>query len=267
MPPPIATAAPAPPPPSRYPSTARGPPPPFPSLPDKEIYEHMLPPSEAATHVLDARSGMMFFGGVLLAVAGNVLVARRYGKRVMSWAVPKQNKHNAYAKRELYKEYWDPVLKRARWEAYFSAAAEEERQQAERLYAWMMEEREREELREKLHRFYHEKADEHTWQGFSAEDFFGGEEHRRGWQRRRGGEGRAKALRVLGLSPRPEEADVKEEELKEAFRRKAMECHPDRAPPEERVKSSQKFKEVNSAFTLLMETAVLARRREEEEDW
>ncbi|GAB5037386.1 heat shock protein [Nannochloropsis oceanica] len=234
MPPPIATAAPAPPPPSRYPSTARGPPPPFPSLPDKEIYEHMLPPSEAATHVLDARSGMMFFGGVLLAVAGNVLVARRYGKRVMSWAVPKQNKHNAYAKRELYKEYWDPVLKRARWEAYFSAAAEEERQQAERLYAWMMEEREREELREKLHRFYHEKADEHT---------------------------------VLGLSPRPEEADVKEEELKEAFRRKAMECHPDRAPPEERVKSSQKFKEVNSAFTLLMETAVLARRREEEEDW
>jgi len=40
-----------------------------------------------------------------------------------------------------------------------------------------------------------------------------------------------------------------------------------RAPPEERVKSSQKFKEVNSAFTLLMETAVLARRREEEEDW
>jgi len=41
-------------------------------------------------------------------------------------------------------------------------------------------------------------------------------------------EKRAKALRVLGLSPRPEEADVKEEELKEAFRRKAMECHPDR---------------------------------------
>ena len=34
-------------------------------------------------------SGAFLFGGVVLAVAANVLVARRYGKRVMSWAVPK----------------------------------------------------------------------------------------------------------------------------------------------------------------------------------
>ena len=40
-----------------------------------------------------------------------------------------------------------------------------------------------------------------------------------------------------------------------------------RAPPEDRLKSSQKFKEVNNALTFLMETVVLARRRDEEEDW
>ena len=34
--------------------------------------------------------------------------------------------------------------RRARWEAYFTAAAEEERREAERLYQWMMHEREKE---------------------------------------------------------------------------------------------------------------------------
>jgi hypothetical protein len=29
----------------------------------------------------------------------------------------------------------------------------------------MMHEREREELKAKLHRFYHERVDEHTWEG------------------------------------------------------------------------------------------------------
>jgi curved DNA-binding protein CbpA len=33
---------------------------------------------------------------------------------------------------------------------------------------------------------------------------------------------------VLGLSPLLPEEDVKEEGVKEAFRKKAMECHPDR---------------------------------------
>ena len=51
----------------------------------------------------------------------------------------------------------------ARWEAYFTAAAEEERKEAERLYQWMMGEREKENLREKLHRFYHEKVDDETY--------------------------------------------------------------------------------------------------------
>jgi len=39
---------------------------------------------------------------------------------------------------------------------------------------------------------------------------------------------RAEALRVLGLSPLLPEEDVREEGVKEAFRKKAMECHPDR---------------------------------------
>ncbi len=124
------------------------------------------------THHPPTYSGMLIFGGVVLGVAANVLVARKYGKRVMNWAVPTENKANQYVRRELYKgmgrwvsgwvadrldgepvdgqsmylithppthliEFWDPAYKRARWEAYFNAAAEEERKQAERLYAWM----------------------------------------------------------------------------------------------------------------------------------
>lgn len=54
----------------------------------------------------------------------------------------------------------------ARWEAYFTAAAEEEKREAERVYQWMMHEREREELKAKLHRFYHERVDQHTWDGY-----------------------------------------------------------------------------------------------------
>ncbi|TFJ82959.1 hypothetical protein NSK_005732 [Nannochloropsis salina CCMP1776] len=211
---------------------------------------------------------MLVFGSVVLAVAGNVLVARRYGRRVMSWAVPTENKHSSFVKREMYKEYWDPAFKRARWESYFSAVAEEERQQAERIYAWMMEEREREALREKLHRFYHEKVDDQTWQGFSAEDFFGaqfGEEGRKGF-RRRAGARRVEALKTLELSSNPLE-ELKEETVKEAFRRKALACHPDRVSPEQRAKSSQEFKKVNAAFTFLMEEVVEGRKREEEDDW
>ncbi|EKU21260.1 hypothetical protein NGA_0399500 [Nannochloropsis gaditana CCMP526] len=105
----------------------------------------------------------------------------------MSWAVPTENKHSSFVKREMYKEYWDPAFKRARWESYFSAAAEEERQQAERIYAWM-------------------------WQGFSAEDFFGaqfGEEGRKGF-RRRAGARRVEALKTLELSSNPLE-ELKEE--------------------------------------------------------
>jgi hypothetical protein len=63
----------------------------------------------------------------------------------------------------------DPIWgtrRQARWEAYFTAAAEEEKREAERLYQWMMHEREKEELKAKLHRFYHERVDQHTWEGW-----------------------------------------------------------------------------------------------------
>lgn len=127
----------------------KAPPPPFPSLPDRETYEHQPPPPEGASHVMSTRrqvkprrrmtpsmlyavalfwsrcifylapsscsspsflpppghslSGMLVFGSVVLAVAGNVLVARRYGRRVMSWAVSTENKHSSFVKREMYK--------------------------------------------------------------------------------------------------------------------------------------------------------------------
>lgn len=38
-------------------------------------------------------------------------MAKRYGKRVMAWAVPKENKHNQFVDRSMYAEFWDPGLK------------------------------------------------------------------------------------------------------------------------------------------------------------
>lgn len=51
------------------------------------------------------------FAGLCAAVAGNVLVARRYGARVMAWTVPKEARYNQYEKRTLYQEYWHPEMK------------------------------------------------------------------------------------------------------------------------------------------------------------
>jgi hypothetical protein len=42
------------------------------------------------------------------------LVAKRYGKRVMAWAVPKENRRSQFVERNLYEEYWDPALKYVR---------------------------------------------------------------------------------------------------------------------------------------------------------
>ena len=51
---------------------------------------------------------------------------------------------------------------------------------------------------------------------------------------------------VLGVSP-----DASQEEIKEAFRRRALECHPDRAADGEEAAAKEEFLRVRKAFDLL----------------
>lgn len=132
----------------------------------------------------------------------------------------------------------------------------------QRLYEWVMHEREKDHLREKLHRFYQQRPDPYGWEQY--QQAFHGRQRQQQQKRKSGGKAwsswRAKngwyktnrgdsnfygrwdesevddedvafvsklrrSKRALGLQ---EDQPVTEEEVKRAFRRQALKYHPDR---------------------------------------
>jgi len=63
-----------------------------------------------------------------------------------------------------------------------------------------------------------------------------------------GGQTQATHYSGLGVSP-----TATESEIKKAFHKLALQFHPDKVPEEDKIKTEEKFKLINTAYSILMD--------------